>query len=289
MRLLRALALAVLLLPAAAPSRAQPAAAPVLARHVTDTTGTLSAEQIAALEAPLAALEKRKGSQLAVYMTGSLDGASIEQAALAVAERNALGRAKADDGVLLFIAKDDRKVRIEVGYGLEGAIPDAKAGRIIREYLTPHFREGDYFGGIQSATGALAGLIDGEDLPPPLVEERQSRQMPGGLFAVFLGFFIGLVAAGTRLKPVFLRRSGAGLVAGGLGFLLLSTLGSGLLAAFVAFLVASSGPARFSSGRGSWGSFPGGGSGWGGGGGFGGGGWGGGGGGFGGGGASGGW
>lgn len=288
MRLLRALALAVLLLPAAASSRAQPGSAPALARHVTDTTGTLSAEQIAALEAPLAELEKRKGSQLAVYMTGSLDGVPIEEAALAVAERNALGRAKVDDGVLLFIAKDDRKVRIEVGYGLEGAIPDAKAGRIIREYLTPHFREGDYFGGIQSATGALAGLIDGEDLPPPLVEERARREAPGGLFAVVIGFFVGLFAAGTRLKPVFLRRSGAGLVAGGLGFLLLSTLGSGLLAALVAFLVASSGPARFSSGRGSWGSFPGGGSGWGGGG-FGGGGWGGGGGGFGGGGASGGW
>lgn len=289
MRLSRALAVLVLLLSAAGPLRAQPAGAPVLTQHVTDTTGTLSAEQIAALEAPLAALEKRTGSQLAVYMTGSLDGASIEQAALAVAERNALGRAKVDDGVLLFIAKDDRKVRIEVGYGLEGAIPDAKSGRIIREYLTPHFRDGDYFGGIQAATQALSGLIDGEDLPPPLVEERRNRQMPGGLFAVFLGFFIGLVAAGTRLKPVFLRRSGAGLVAGGLGFVLLSTLGSGILAAVVAFLVASSGPARFSSGRGSWGSFPGGGSGWGGGGGFGGGGWGGGGGGFGGGGASGGW
>ncbi len=289
MRLSRALAVLVLLLSAAGPLRAQPAGAPVLTQHVTDTTGTLSAEQIAALEAPLAALEKRTGSQLAVYMTGSLGGASIEQAALAVAERNALGRAKVDDGVLLFIAKDDRKVRIEVGYGLEGAIPDAKSGRIIREYLTPHFRDGDYFGGIQAATQALSGLIDGEDLPPPLVEERRNRQMPGGLFAVFLGFFIGLVAAGTRLKPVFLRRSGAGLVAGGLGFVLLSTLGSGILAAVVAFLVASSGPARFSSGRGSWGSFPGGGSGWGGGGGFGGGGWGGGGGGFGGGGASGGW
>ena len=287
MRLLCALALAVLLLPAAASLRAQPASAPALARHVTDTTGTLSAEQIAALEAPLAELEKRKGSQLAVYMTGSLDGVPIEEAALAVAERNALGRAKVDDGLLLFIAKDDRKVRIEVGYGLEGAIPDAKAGRIIREYLTPHFREGDYFGGIQSATGALAGLIEGEDLPPPLVEERARREAPGGLFAVVIGFFVGLFAAGTRLKPVFLRRSGAGLVAGGLGFLLLSTLGSGLLAALIAFLVASSGPARFSSGRGSWGSFPGGGSGWGGGG-FGGG-WGGGGGGFGGGGASGGW
>lgn len=285
MRPLCTLALAVLLLPAVLPLRAQPAAAPVLARHVTDTTGTLSAEQIAALEAPLAELEKRKGSQLAVYMTGSLGGASIEEAALAVADRNALGRAKADDGVLLFIAKDDRKVRIEVGYGLEGAIPDAKAGRIIREYLTPHFREDDYFGGIQSATGALAGLIEGEDLPPPLVEERARREAPGGLFAVAIGFFIGVFAAGTRLKPVFLRRTGAGLIAGGVGFILLSTLGSGLLAALVAFLVASSGPARFSSGRGSWGSFSGGG--WGGG--WGGGGWGGGGGSFGGGGASGGW
>ena len=262
-----------------------PSPAPRLAQHVTDRTGTLSADQIAGLEQRLAEFEQRKGSQVAVYMVSSLDGQSLEDATLAVAEKNKLGRAKIDDGVLLFIAKDDRKVRIEVGYGLEGAIPDAKAGRIIREYLAPNFRKGDYYQGINEATGAIVQLIDGEELPPPLQEEPGNQPPPSGVFALFIGVFIGLMAAGTRLKPVFLRRFGAGLVAGGIGFLVLSTLGYGILAALIAFFIASSGPGRFSSGGGSWGSFPSGGSGWGGGSG----GWSGGGGGFGGGGASGGW
>jgi uncharacterized protein len=258
---------------------------PKLAQHVTDTTGTLSPDQVAELDQRLAEFEKRKGSQVAVYMIPTLNGQSLEDAALAAAEKNRLGRAKVDDGVLLFIAKDDRKVRIEVGYGLEGAIPDAKAGRIIREYLAPNFRKGDYYQGINEATGAIVQLIDGEELPQPLQDEQTDQPPPGGVFALFIGVFIGLMAAGTRMKPLFLRRFGAGIVAGGLGFIVLSTIGYGILAALIAFFIASAGPGRFSSGGGSWGSFPGGGSGWGGGSG----GWSGGGGGFGGGGASGGW
>lgn len=257
-----------------------------LKAHVTDSTGTLSAEQIAELEGRLTALERSKGSQLAVVMVDSVGDNSLEATVLAIAEANGLGRKGVDDGVLLFIAKNDRKVRIEVGYGLEGAITDAVSGRIIREYMAPHFRQGEYYEGISAAVTALTGLIDGESLPAPLTDEQQPRNAPRGMFAVFIGFFIGMLAAGTRLKPVFLRRTGAGLVAGGLAFAVLSVFGFGLLAAVVAFLVASAGPGRFSSGGGSWGSFPGGGSGWGGGGG---GGWSGGGGSFGGGGASGGW
>lgn len=265
------------------------AAPPRLERHVTDLTGTLSAEQTARLEARLGALEQRKGSQVAVYMVPTLGDRALEEYVLEVAEGNRLGRVGIDDGVLLFIAKDDRKIRIEVGYGLEGAIPDAKAGRIIREYLAPNFRKGDYGQGISEAVDAIASLIDGEDLPPPKAKADGSA-LPAGLPALLLGLFIGLMAAGTRLKPALLRRSGAGIVAGGLAFVLFSTVATVLVAAFAAFFVASAGAGRFSSGRGTWGSFPGG-TGWGGGGGGGGfgGGWGGGGGGFGGGGASGGW
>ncbi len=259
-----------------------------LKAHVTDNTGTLSSEQITELEGRLNALERNKGSQLAVVMVDSLGDGSLEQTVLAIAEANGLGRKGVDDGVLLFIAKNDRKVRIEVGYGLEGAITDAVSGRIIREYMAPHFRQGDYYRGISEAVTALTSLIEGEPLPAALNDEPQSGKAPGAMFAVFIGFFIGMLAAGTRLKPVFLRRSGAGVVAGGLAFAMLSVFGFGVLAAAVAFLVASAGPGRFSSGGGSWGSFPGGGSGWGSGG-LGGGGWSGGGGGFGGGGASGGW
>lgn len=266
------------------------AAPPKLERHVTDLTGTLSAEQTARLEAQLTALEQRKGSQIAVYMVPTLGDRALEEYVLEVAEGNRLGRIGIDDGVLLFIAKDDRKIRIEVGYGLEGAIPDAKAGRIIREYLAPNFRKGDYDRGISEAVVAISSLIDGEDLPP-LKAEADGRALPAGLPALLLGLFIGLMAAGTRLKPAFLRRSGAGIVAGGLAFVLFSTVAAVLVAAFAAFFMSGAGAGRFSSGRGSWGSFPSG-TGWGGGGGgsggFGGG-WGGGGGGFGGGGASGGW
>jgi len=259
-----------------------------LKAHITDTTGTLSAEQVSELESRLSALERNKGSQLAVVMVDSLGDNSLEATVLAIAEANGLGRKGVDDGVLLFIAKNDRKVRIEVGYGLEGAITDAVSGRIIREYMAPQFRQGDYYRGISEAVTALTGLIEGEPLPAPLNDEPRTHKAPSGMFAVFIGFFIGMLAAGTRLKPVFLRRTGAGVVAGGLAFVLLSVFGLGLLAAVVGFLVASAGPGRFSSGGGSWGSFPGGGSGWGSGG-MGGGGWSGGGGGFGGGGASGGW
>lgn len=263
-----------------------PAGPPKLIEHVTDLTGTLTPAQTTELETRLTDLEKRKGSQVAVYMVDTLGDQSLEDYSLAIAEKNKLGRAKTDDGVLLFIAKDDRKVRIEVGYGLEGAIPDAKAGRIIREYIAPNFRKGDYNQGIVDAVGAISLLIEGEDLPAPLHEE-QGKQAPVGLFALFIGVFVGLFAAGTRLKPVFLRRAGAGLIAAGLAFTLIGAISSVAMAALVAFFIASSGPGRFSSGGGGWGSFPGGGSGWGGG--SGGGGWSGGGGGFGGGGASGGW
>ena len=299
--MLRRLALALLLF-CAWPIAAQAPATPVpnsvepvpaesvkLIQHVTDLTGTLTADQIAQLETQLNNLEKRKGSQVAVYMVSSLGNQSLEDYALAMAEKNKLGRAKVDDGVLLFIAKDDRKVRIEVGYGLEGAIPDAKSGRIIREYIAPNFRKGDYNQGIVDAVGAISTLIEGEDLPAPLHDERGQKQAPISLFALFIGVFVGLFAAGTRIKPVFLRRTGAGLIAACLAFALLSAVSSVAISAFIAFFIASSGPGRFSSGGGGWGSFPGGGSGWGGGS-SGGGGWSGGGGGsFGGGGASGGW
>lgn len=277
------LAAALLLAPAPAPADAS---AQRLTQHVIDRTGTLSAQQIAELEAPLLALEQRKGSQLAILVVASTGDEPIEQYALKVAETNRLGREQPDDGLLLLVAKDDRKARIEVGYGLEGAVTDALASRIIREYLAPKFREGDYFGGLRDAEAALVKLVDGEVLPAPMAE-APGEGPPPIFFAAILGLFIGLFAGGTGLKPVTLRRLGAALVAGGLGWLIFSLGLSVAVAAIVAFLVSSTGAGRFGSGRGNWGSFPGGGGSWGGGGG--GGGWSGGGGSFGGGGASGGW
>ena len=266
-------------------------APPTLTQHVTDLTGTLQPAQVAELESTLAALEQRKGSQLAILMVPSTGDTPLETYSLAVVEKYKLGRVKVDDGLLLLVAKDDRKARIEVGYGLEGVVTDAISSRVIREYLAPRFREGDYFGGLRDASGVLVKLVDGEPLPAPLADEPSVRPQRGSSlpFAVFVGLFIGMFAGGTRLKPIVLRRIGAGGIAAGLAWLLFSAGLASVVAFVVAFLVSAAGGGRFGSGGGSHGIFPSGG--WGGGGGFGGGGggWSGGGGSFGGGGASGGW
>jgi uncharacterized protein len=255
---------------------------PVLKQHVTDQTGTLNATQIAELEAELVALEQRKGSQLTVLIISTTGSEALENYSLQVAEKNKLGRKKTDDGILLLIAKDDRKARIEVGYGLEGAVPDALASRIIREYLTPKFRQGDFFGGIKDSLQALTKLIDGEILPEPMTSDQQGSQ-PDFVFAGIIGFFIGAIAGATGMKPMTIRRMGAGGIAGFIAFLAFSFGFSTLVAAVVAIIVSGGSSGRFSSGSGGWGSFPGGGGS------SGGGGWSGGGGSFGGGGASGGW
>jgi uncharacterized protein len=286
---IRAWLVAAALLLAPAVTVAAPAASGsvVLRQHVTDLTGTLTAAQIAELEAPLVALEQRKGAQLAVLVVASTGDQSIEEYSLAVAEKNKLGRDKVDDGLLLLVAKDDRKARIEVGYGLEGVVTDALSSRVIREYLAPRFRENDYFGGLRDASAVLVKLVDGEPLPPPMAAESEGGPPPV-VFAVFLGLFIGLFAGGTGLKPATLRRVGAGGIAALFGWLLFSAGLAAAIAAVVAFLVSGSRGGRFGSGGGHWGSFPGSG-GWGSSGSSGGGGWSGGGGSFGGGGASGGW
>src|SRR5678815_3321826 len=139
---------------------------PPLTARVTDTTGTLDASQKQTLETSLGTLEQRKGAQLAVLMVPTVKPEEIEQYSIRVVDAWKLGRKNIDDGALLIIAKNDHRVRIEVGRGLEGAIPDAATARIIREYITPKFRASDFYGGIVDATDALTKLIDGEPLPP---------------------------------------------------------------------------------------------------------------------------
>jgi uncharacterized protein len=263
-------------------------AVPTLKAHVTDLTGTLTPTQVQALELRLADLEKRKGSQVVVLMLPSTQPQDIESFSLAVAEKNRLGRKDVDDGLLLLVAKDDRKARIEVGYGLEGVVTDAISSRIIREYLAPKFRENDYAGGLDDATAALVKLVDGEPLPPPLAASENGGNDSPWMFALFIGVFVGLFAAGTRISPAFVRRVGAGGVAAAIAMAMLGFGAALAVAAIVAFLVA--GASRGGRYIGHSGPFiGGGGGGWGGGGFGGGGGFSGGGGGFGGGGASGGW
>ncbi len=272
--------LTLLLLFLATPLLAETTIPPLQAR-VTDQAGVLDAAARQALEAKLAAFEQRKGSQIAVLIVPSTLPESIEQYSIRVVDAWKLGRKGIDDGVLLLLAMQDRSLRIEVGRGLEGAIPDAIAKRVIAEVMTPYFKRGDFAGGIDAGVAALIKVVDGEPLPEPATTKRDSSS---GLGEAAPTLLIAAVVLGGILRMVLGPLLGAG-VAGTLafiaGWLVLGSLAAGLIVAVIAFL--------FTLLRGVGGGFGGRGGGGFGGGGFGGGGFGGGGGGFGGGGASGRW
>lgn len=235
---------------------------PPLQARVTDLTGTLDAAQKQALEQQLAALEKTRGAQIAVLMVPTTAPEDIAQYAIRVFDAWQLGRRGIDDGALLVVAKDDRRVRIEVARGLEGAIPDAAAMRIIREYITPRFRAGDYYGGIHDAVGALVKLVDGEALPPPLAEDRDTGR---GGDRLFLGAMAAWIAAlflrGLfNRMPALLRAGLVGAGTGGVGWLISGLLGLGLGAGLIGFFIglASGGGGGGFANRGGWGGFGGG-------------------------------
>ncbi|WP_109124552.1 TPM domain-containing protein, partial [Dyella sp. C11] len=210
-------------------------AVPTLTRHVTDLTGTLTPQQVDQLDAQLVSLEKTKGAQLVVLMVPTTEPQDIAEYSLAVAEANKIGRKGTDDGLLLLVAKNDRRVRIEVGYGLEGAVPDAATARIIREYIAPKFRTNDYFGGISDAMGALTQLVNGEPLPPPV--ESGNRERRHGvdfghvlLIGVFVAFFLRSIFGRTT---VWLRTPLGAALTGGLVWLLAASLGAGIFGALI--------------------------------------------------------
>jgi len=253
---------------------------PPIGGRVTDQTATLTNEQKSALEQTLRAFEARKGSQVAVLIVPSTAPETIEQYALRVAEQWKPGRKNVDDGALLVVAKDDRTLRIEVGYGLEGALTDAASKRIISEIIVPRFREGDYYGGITAGVDRILRVIDGESLPKP--EEK----LPGGMRgigSILPVMMILVLVLGGVLHTVLGRFPGA-LVTGGavsvVAWMLAGAIAVALIAGVIAFLFTLLGGGMGGRGLGI-GGFRGGG--------FGGGGFSGGGGGFGGGGASGRW
>ncbi len=235
---------------------------PALTARVTDTTGTLDAGQKQTLESSLASLEQRKGAQLAVLMVPSVKPEEIEQYSIRVVDAWKLGRKNVDDGALLIVAKNDHRVRIEVGRGLEGAIPDAASARIIREYVTPKFRAGDFYGGIVDATDAMTKLIDGESLPPPLAEERRKpgtsdvfNTITTVLFvAIWLRAMFGGLPAAPRAGIVGLA---SGAVAMFFGGVLALAVVCGLFGALLGVL-GGGGGGGFAR-RGGWGGFGGGG------------------------------
>jgi uncharacterized protein len=233
-------------------------AVPPLSGRVVDQTGTLSSGDLAALTQTLKDLQTRKGSQIAVLIVPTTDFESIEQFSIRVAEAWKIGRKKIDDGALLVVAKNDRHLRIEVGYGLEGALTDATTKRIIDEDITPKFKSGDFAGGISAGVNRMIRVIDGEALPAPQRSDRQPGDYvlhfnPLNPFVIF-----GLFVAAAVFRSLLGRLLGAVATAGlatvviwfAIGVLLLAGLAGAIV--FVLALFADLTAPSGRSGRGGW-------------------------------------
>ncbi|MCT7327634.1 TPM domain-containing protein [Ralstonia mojiangensis] len=223
---------AALWLASALPARAQSdmVAVPPLAARVTDLTGTLSAEQKSALEQVLTDYEQQRGSQIFVLMVPSTAPEPIEAYGIRVADAWKAGRKGVDDGAIILIAKDNpaslRKMRIEVGRGLEGALTDAQSKRVLQDVMAPHFRQGDFYGGLSAGISAIQTVIAQESLPPA---ERAKHQQSGGgigdwlpvLFPLAIIVFFVLSAAmrsGGRVTGSLPGRPGSRVVMGNRGW-----------------------------------------------------------------------
>jgi uncharacterized protein len=261
-----ALALAALLLPTS-PARAQDLQeVPALAARVTDTTGTLSAAQSAALEAKLAAFERESGTQIVVLIVAKTQPEDISSYAYRVADQWKVGRREVGDGMLVLVAKDERRVRIEVAKALEGAVPDLAARQIIDNAIRPAFKVGDYAGGLNAAIDQLAARVRGEALPAPKSTGSRSKGGNQGLgwdqLAMFL--FLGVPILGAVLTGVLGRKVGgvatggaAGAAAWWFGAPLLLAGAAGVLAlVLVGVLGIGAAGRRFQSGRGGFGGPP---------------------------------
>jgi len=215
---------------------------PPLQARLTDLTGTLTAEQQASLEQSLRAFEARKGTQIAVLIVPTTKPEEVEQYALRVVEQWKLGRKKVDDGALLLIAKDDRTLRIEVGYGIEGALTDATANRIVSEVIAPRLKEGDYYGGVSAGVDQMIRVVDGEPLPAPKPGAGRSGQ---GSVSQSIGqqlplLFVLALVVGRVLRSAFGRVPGALATGGALalaGWLLGAAVIAAVIGGGIAFLI----------------------------------------------------
>ncbi|MGA7480621.1 MAG: YgcG family protein, partial [Bradyrhizobium sp.] len=202
----RALLLALLLSWPFAAAAAADVAVPQLSGRVVDQTDTLSASDAAALTQRLKDLETRKGSQVAVLIVPTTQPETIEQFSIRVAEAWKIGRKKIDDGALLVVAKDDHKLRIEVGYGLEGALTDVTSRRIIDEIIVPRFKTGDFTGGISAGVDRIIRVIDGEPLPVPKPEVSHSVDPNMFFDIIFSPFgFLGYAAIAAIMRGLLGR------------------------------------------------------------------------------------
>jgi uncharacterized protein len=214
-------------------------AVPPLSGRVVDQTGTLSSNDIASLTQTLKDFETRKGSQVAVLIVPTTAPETIEQYSIRVAEAWKIGRKKIDDGAILVVAKDDRKLRIEVGYGLEGALTDVTSKRIIDEVITPKFKSGNFAGGISDGVTRILGVIDGEPLPAPVQPQDNSGSSLYQLVNPFNPFvIIGVLVLGAFLRSILGRLVGSVVTGGLIGLLAWFIVGS-LVVSLIAGAIAS--------------------------------------------------
>lgn len=258
--------LLMVLLCASATGALADVAIPPLKSHVTDLTGTLTQAEAAQLERQLVDFGAKKGSQIAVLIVPTTQPETIEQYSIRVAEAWALGRKGIDDGVLLLVAKNDKAVRIETGYGLEGALPDAIARRIIDELIVPQFRQGHFFAGLQAGIKQITRVIEGESLPKPSSSGAQADGADVVLENALPFLFIALIS-GKYFQVMFGRMAGATItstIAGVLIWLAFSSLVAAVLIALAVFainLFEQTGRIIHRGGYRSWpGNWPGGGS-----------------------------
>ncbi|WP_164718796.1 YgcG family protein [Bradyrhizobium sp. LVM 105] len=238
-------------------------AVPQLTGRVVDQTNTLSSADIASLSQKLQDFEARKGSQIAVLIVPTTQPETIEQFSIRVADAWKIGRKKVDDGAILVVAKNDRHLRIEVGYGLEGALTDVTSRRIIDEVITPKFRAGDFAGGISDGVDRMMRVIDGEPLPSPSRSVNFAHNLDdlapvfavalfasigvGGFFRAMLGRLLGSMVTGGIIAAVTWFILGSAALAAAVGVL-------GFIVGFIADLFSAITPGTGRSRGGSWSS-----------------------------------
>jgi len=215
-------------------------AVPTLAAHVMDTTGTLNAGQVQQLEAKLTAFEQSRGTQMVLLLVPTTQPEDIASYSNRVANSWKIGRKAIGDGLLLVVAKDDRRVRIEVAKTLEGAIPDLAARRVIDQAITPRFKQGDFAGGLDAAVDQLMALITGEALPAPVAAVRGVKNgFQWTDLAIFMFFAVPVVGAVARsILGTKLGSLATGGLVGGIALLVTASLAIAALAALVGFLFA---------------------------------------------------
>lgn len=211
---------------------------PALSSHMIDSTATLSRAQQQALDSKLAAFEASSGAQVVVLMVPTTQPEDIASYAQRIGDTWKIGRKGVGDGLVLVIAKNDRKIRIEVAKSLEGPIPDLAAKQIIDSAITPRFKQGDYAGGIDAGVDSIMGLIKGEALPAPAAQAGLGMSQDAFQWGPMLAFLFFAVMIGGGIARKVLGNKLGSLVTGGLVGLFVNSLTASLLLAILAALAA---------------------------------------------------